>query len=159
MTVWESLKPWLDKRSRRIELYAQDIPYWDSDKEVLHKNGITFLDETEALLKVDSETVVISVYSEELPVHEIISEIARPGLLIWDRVADPIYRNPWATPRVKAMIEEYYIKVKEGLRISDSEAFQDIAIYVRKDILFPPYFYQRLVTWFTPSRGGLKRPQ
>jgi len=68
----------------RIICYAQDPAYTEIDKSVLEGSGITVLDDPKAFLEVDDSTVVISC-GANVPVKQIISDIARPAIMIWDR--------------------------------------------------------------------------
>ena len=68
-----------------IICYAQDPAYTKIDKSVLEGSGITVLDDPKAFLEVDDSTVVISC-AADLPVKQIVSDLARPAVMIWDRI-------------------------------------------------------------------------
>lgn len=73
------------KAHGEIECYAQDPIYTATDKTVLESADIKVLDDPEAFLEVDSSSVVISC-APDIPVRQIICDIARPAIMIWDRV-------------------------------------------------------------------------
>lgn len=65
--------------------YAQDPIYADTDQSVLEHFGITVLDDPEALLMANDSTALVSC-SPNIPVKEIIADIARPAIIFWDRI-------------------------------------------------------------------------
>lgn len=77
-----------------ISCYAQDPIYNATERSVLGKAGITVLDDPEGFLEVDESTVVVSV-APNIPVKQIISDIARPALLIWDEVRGEEEERLW----------------------------------------------------------------
>jgi SRR1 len=70
-----------------ISCYAQDPCYTDSDKSVLEAAGIRVLEHPEAFLEIDDSSVVISS-CPNVPVRQIVSDLARPALMIWDRIRE-----------------------------------------------------------------------
>lgn len=74
------------RASSSIDCFAQDPIYTEVDKKVLHKVGITVLDDPRAFLQVEDHSVVISV-SPDIPLRQIIADIARPSILLWDKVS------------------------------------------------------------------------
>lgn len=70
-----------------IQCFAQDPIYTEVDKEVLRRSGITVLEDPRAFLEVDDETVVVS-FAPDIPVRQIIADIARPAVLVWNTVWD-----------------------------------------------------------------------
>lgn len=68
-----------------VTCYAQDPLYTTSDKTVLKNHSITALDDPQGFLEVDESTIVISI-AANVPVKEIITDIARPVIMIWDRL-------------------------------------------------------------------------
>ena len=71
---------------REVECYAQD-PENDQDVIVhfLRTIGITPLSDPKALLEIDENTFVVSV-SPNIPVRQIVCDIARPRVMIWNIV-------------------------------------------------------------------------
>ncbi len=69
----------------RIICYAQDPAYTKNDESVLQGSGITVLDGPQAFLEVDGSTVVISC-AANVPAKQIISDLARQAVMIWDRI-------------------------------------------------------------------------
>lgn len=68
-----------------IQCYAQDPCYTEVDKETLKQSGITVLDDPEGFLEVDDSTVVLS-FSPNIPVRQIIADIAQPAMMVWDKI-------------------------------------------------------------------------
>lgn len=67
-----------------ITCYVQDPIYTESDTSVLKNHAITVLDDPHGFLEVDESTVVISIASNA-PIKEVVTDIARPAIIIWDR--------------------------------------------------------------------------
>jgi SRR1 len=74
-------------RPDRIRCYAQDPAYTEIDESILKESGITVLDNPQAFLEVDDFTVVVSC-APNVPVKQIISDLARPAVMIWDRIGE-----------------------------------------------------------------------
>lgn len=66
-------------------LHRSRPPYTDTYSQVLQLLGITVLDDPRAFLQVDDYTVVLSL-SPDIPVRQIITDIARPVILLWNKV-------------------------------------------------------------------------
>ncbi|KAK4153599.1 hypothetical protein C8A00DRAFT_15200 [Chaetomidium leptoderma] len=111
-----------------IKCYAQDPIYTPVDKQVLYGAGFTVIDDPKAFLEVDEASVVIAI-APDIPVREIVADIARPAIMIWEKftVSDTNSADP-VSPRVKQMLEEYI----ELPFPAEPEYFGDLAIYVRK---------------------------
>lgn len=71
--------------SDKIDCYAQDPAYTASDKTVLEGSGINILENPEGFLEVDDSSVVFSC-SPNVPVKQIVSEVSRPAIMIWNRI-------------------------------------------------------------------------
>lgn len=71
------------KSGAEIKCFAQDPVYTPVDKQVLHEHGITVVDDPGAFLEVDDASVVISAFPN-IPVRQIVADIARPALIIWN---------------------------------------------------------------------------
>jgi hypothetical protein len=82
-----TLREWLAEREKTEDVvcYTQDPGYRSVDKEVLKEHGIEVIDDPRAWLEIDDESVVYSV-SPNVPVKEIVADIARPAIVIWERV-------------------------------------------------------------------------
>ncbi len=68
-----------------VTCYAQDPAYTDVDRSVLSQAGFIVLEDPRGFLELDDTSIVIS-FGADIPVHDIIADIARPAILIWDRV-------------------------------------------------------------------------
>lgn len=75
------------KSCEEILCYVQDPIYTDIDKGTLEASGINILDDPEAFLQVDDATIVVSC-GPDVPVKQIVSDLARPAVIIWDKVMD-----------------------------------------------------------------------
>ena len=85
LTVRDHLANGYGKDANDIKCYAQDPIYMAEDKAVLAEAGFTVVNDPRGFLHVDNASVVISV-SPDIPVRQIIADIARPAILIWNRV-------------------------------------------------------------------------
>ncbi|KAL2174173.1 uncharacterized protein P884DRAFT_209639 [Thermothelomyces heterothallicus CBS 202.75] len=114
-----------------VVCYAQDPVYHPADKAVLSAAGVVVLDDPRAFLEVDETSVVVSPYPD-IPVREVVADIARPAVMIWNRVTDELTTSPMTdpvSPRVRDMISQEYLELECPL---DDEPFRDMAVYVRK---------------------------
>ncbi|KAL4930382.1 SRR1 family protein [Aspergillus undulatus] len=128
-----------------IKCYAQDPAYNDVDMTLLRSIGIEPLDDPKGFLEIDEHTLVFSV-SPNVPVKQIVADVAWPGAMIWNTVAreeevtqwekkerdgEEFWVVPFTTdpdsPRVRDMVQHY---ASVPLRDSD-EYFGDLTIYVR----------------------------
>lgn len=121
-----------DKAQPDIRCFAQDPAYIATDEEILGGAGITVLEDPRGFLEVDDNSVVLS-FSPNVPVKQIIADIARPAVVIWDRVTGEAKDAERCTdpesPRVWAMIENHYDKVAD---LGPNEMFGDAEVYVRR---------------------------
>jgi len=122
-----SLKTWAEGLcGKRVQCLAQDPVYNDLDKVFLPSVGISIVTDPKGFLEVDENTLVYSV-GPNVPVREIIAEIAQPAVMVWDKVqegersTDPVTRQVWK------LLQDY-----EELEIPTSEEFTLLSVYVRK---------------------------
>jgi hypothetical protein len=87
LTVRDLLQDKDKKVKDGIACYAQDPAYTSIDKSVLEECGIRVLDDPGAFLEIDDSSVVFSC-AADLPVKQIVIDLARPAILIWDRVTE-----------------------------------------------------------------------
>jgi hypothetical protein len=73
------------KKAADLQCFAQDPVNCDVDKQVLEAAGITVLEDPRGFLEVDDESVVLS-FAPNIPVRQIVADIARPAVLVWDHV-------------------------------------------------------------------------
>ncbi|KAK2880150.1 hypothetical protein FQN49_000529 [Arthroderma sp. PD_2] len=66
-----------------IDIFVQDPAYTDVDCEVLSDYGIITLDDPEGFLALDDRSLVMSC-DPGIPVKQIVADIARPAMIIWD---------------------------------------------------------------------------
>jgi hypothetical protein len=67
-----------------IKCYAQDPIYTPIDEQVLGEAGFDVVDDPKAFLEVDESSVVIAI-APDIPVRQIVADIARPAMMIWDK--------------------------------------------------------------------------
>lgn len=70
-----------------IQCFAQDPVYTNVDKVVLAEHGVTVVDDPRGFLQVDDQSAVLS-FAPNICVRQIVADIARPALLIWNTVHD-----------------------------------------------------------------------
>lgn len=82
-----TVRNWTIKKAgdENIPCFAQEPLYTSIDKSVLEESNIHAVDDPQAFLEVDDESVIFSC-SPNIPVKEIVTDLARPAVLIWDRV-------------------------------------------------------------------------
>ncbi|CAG8162735.1 unnamed protein product [Penicillium olsonii] len=141
------LKDWLQKKTGgKSPCYAQDPAYNSTDTQVLQENGIEVIDDPCGWLEVDEQSMVVSI-AATVPVKEIIADIARPAVIIWDRVSfeDAIgmtgesARLDPNSYRVFKMMEEY--DMFEFGAGEDLCPWGSIVVYIRKSkTAVPPNF-------------------
>ncbi|KAI1468068.1 uncharacterized protein F4812DRAFT_389317 [Daldinia caldariorum] len=112
--------------------FAQDPAYLPCDKRILAEAGITVLEDPRAFLEVDDTCLVVSV-DPNIPVRQIIADIARPVAIIQHRMME--MNGPeaqacadHASVRVQRMLEGEYDE--EPLRYHES--LHDVSMYIRK---------------------------
>ncbi|OHE93734.1 hypothetical protein CORC01_10961 [Colletotrichum orchidophilum] len=81
----------LSRTGRKIPCYSQEPEYSLECRKILGGLGITVLDGHKGFLEVDDSTLVLSI-SPTIPVKQIITDLARPAMIIWD-VTDGDERN------------------------------------------------------------------
>ena len=84
-TLHDTLSNMWNGDPKKIKCYAQDPAYTATDKSLLEQAGVTILNDPEAFLEVDESTVVLSV-SPNVCVRQIVADIARPAIIIWDPI-------------------------------------------------------------------------
>ena len=93
-----TLRDILEKRQGadgiHIDCYAQDPVYSTADKQVLGEVGITVLNDPGGFLEVDETAIVIAI-APDIPVRQVVADLARPAMMIWDRaVTKPLPVEP-----------------------------------------------------------------
>ncbi|KAK3904515.1 hypothetical protein C8A05DRAFT_13611 [Staphylotrichum tortipilum] len=119
-----------------VRCYTQDPVYEDIDREVLEELGMIVLDHPRGFLEVDESTAVFSL-APEIAIRQIVADIARPALMIWDKVCEIPREGSWVgraeytdniSPRVEEMIKGY----SEYPFPSELAGFgSSLAVYVR----------------------------
>jgi hypothetical protein len=80
-----TMQEWLQTQQKTFSCYAQDPGYNCVDKAVLSEHGIEVIDDPRAWLEVDERSILFSC-APNVPVKEIVADIARPAVVIWERV-------------------------------------------------------------------------
>ncbi|KAG7119653.1 hypothetical protein HYQ46_010932 [Verticillium longisporum] len=108
---------------------AQDPDYTDADRLALAAAGVGVVEDPRAFLEVDEQSIVLS-FSPNAPVKQIVTEISRPGIIIW--MYGSINFNYPSTdpesPRVDKMIRDEY----ERVCISGDKHFGPLEILIRR---------------------------
>ncbi|KAI1418769.1 hypothetical protein F5Y12DRAFT_789606 [Xylaria sp. FL1777] len=91
------------------EKYVQDPAYAQRDKDLIHSAGFTVLNDPQAWLELDESSVLVSINADVL-VGDIVADICRPGIIIWDDRARSDSFPP-VGQRVKEMIENEYSEI------------------------------------------------
>ncbi|KAL2858603.1 hypothetical protein BJY01DRAFT_201399 [Aspergillus pseudoustus] len=114
---------------QRITCSVQDPAYTDGDRVVLATYGISILDDPEGFLVVNDESLVFSC-APDIPVKQIIVDIASLAIIIWDRVGDGSDSGEADpdSPRVRQVMARFY----DTFQFPQEEHFGDMAIYVRR---------------------------
>ncbi|KAL2293711.1 hypothetical protein FJTKL_05535 [Diaporthe vaccinii] len=135
----------------RIQCFAQDPMYTEIDKTILQQVGITVLEDPQALLEVSDESVVLS-FGPNIPVRQLVTDLARPVIFICDKVrGEQELLDDWAKrfdpPRTWANVEELEARLgdPESPRLRDliqsdyedagklhDENFAGACIYIRR---------------------------
>jgi hypothetical protein len=70
-----------------IQVLVQDPSYGRLENEVLNTIGIRAVNHPfQGFLEVDEQTAVVSI-APQIPVKQIITDISRPALIIWDAIS------------------------------------------------------------------------
>jgi hypothetical protein len=69
----------------KVKCFVQDPIYTETDEHVLGNARITVLGDPRGFVEVDDQTLVIS-FAPNIPVRQIIADIARPPVMVWNRV-------------------------------------------------------------------------
>lgn len=106
LTIKRILKRKNRTGDEEIRCYAQDPAYTDVDRTVLACAGIHVLEDPHAFLEVDESSVVIS-FAPGIAVRQIVTDLARPAIIVWDRVekSEDEIREYWSTTRPKHDLE------------------------------------------------------
>ncbi|KAL2126354.1 hypothetical protein VTI74DRAFT_1133 [Chaetomium olivicolor] len=116
----------------QIQCFAQDPLYTDTDKEVLERVGVSVVQDPRGFLEVDDQTVVVSI-APNIPVRQIIADIAPPAALIWNRVTGDVKDGGHGvtdpeSPRLWAMMQGHYNAVAT---LQSEDKFGDTVVYIR----------------------------
>lgn len=89
-----SIRDFFAQRSETVQCYAQDPMYEDVDRTMLGELGMTVLDHPRGFLEVDEATVVFS-QAPLVAVRQIVADIARPAVMVWDKVREIPRKGYW----------------------------------------------------------------
>ncbi|KAG8162062.1 hypothetical protein KVR01_007827 [Diaporthe batatas] len=77
----------MGKFGKTIQCFAQDPAYTRADKNLLAVESITVVNDPQGFLGVTDNCAVVS-FCPNVPVRQIITDLARPSVLVWDTVTD-----------------------------------------------------------------------
>ncbi|KAI8954706.1 hypothetical protein F4801DRAFT_446107 [Xylaria longipes] len=106
--------------------YVQDPAYTQRDRNILHSAGLTVLEDPQGLLELDEYSILLAI-SPNIPIKDIVADICRPGIIIWNNLT-PNPRPPSHGSRVTKMIENEYCTVP----FPNHESFRNLVMLVRK---------------------------
>ena len=89
-----SIRDFFAQHSETVQCYAQDPVYEDVDRRVLGELGMTVLDNPRGFLEVDESAAVFSL-APDIAVRQIVADIAKPALMIWDKVREIPREGYW----------------------------------------------------------------
>lgn len=146
-----TLREWLIQRSAGSPCYTQDPIYTEIDHAILAEHGVEIIEDPRAWLEIDDQSIVVSI-SSNVPSREMVADLARPAVIIWNRVTNDDYdqegkmslyvdmnlfwgylrlktfRTDPCSPRVRALLEGY-----EAFEFgTDWDEFEDVVMYVRR---------------------------
>ncbi|CAI7620194.1 unnamed protein product [Penicillium bialowiezense] len=138
-----TLNEWLQRRDggEKKPCYVQDSSYNSLDKQVLERAGVQVIDDPRGWLEVDEQSIVVSVTpavvsnTPIVPVKEIIADIARPAVIIWERVGveNLLNESDQSDPcslRVVDMMEDYDMHFFGAGR--ELSTCGNLVLYIRK---------------------------
>ncbi|KAI1118306.1 hypothetical protein F5Y14DRAFT_447182 [Nemania sp. NC0429] len=118
-----------------ISCYAQDPALSPAATKALEDAGIRVLKDPHGFLEIDDQTIVVSI-SPDVPVKQIVTDIARPVALVWlpDTDKEHVKKGSRSTDpsskRVKDMLETEYVDL--GFPHSDPLWGADVHLRRRK---------------------------
>ncbi|KAL4887622.1 hypothetical protein BJY04DRAFT_212651 [Aspergillus karnatakaensis] len=115
-----------------VDCYAQDPAYSQRDQTILAESDIQVVEDPDGFLHVDDTSLVFSC-APNICVKEVITDIARPTILIWCAVSDEpptLSITDPDSPRVQEMIRTEYDRLPWPE--DDGGNFTAMAIYVKK---------------------------
>lgn len=92
LSIWDFFV-WRDPTTT-VRCYAQDPAYNDVDREVLGELGVTILENPRGFLEVDETSVVFS-QAPDVPVRQIVADIAKPAVMVWNKVQEIPRDGDW----------------------------------------------------------------
>ncbi|KAI5928181.1 hypothetical protein F4810DRAFT_719848 [Camillea tinctor] len=137
------------KLNKPIKIYAQDPNYSLYTKRTLARQEIHVIDchGAKGFTYVDEDTIVFSV-APSVPVKQIIADLARPPVMIWEKVSSPEeeeeklknprffmggYVSPWTldndSPRTQKLVKHC---TATPFPADDGHFMPNLTIYIRK---------------------------
>ncbi|KAM3430982.1 hypothetical protein MY4824_007370 [Beauveria thailandica] len=119
----------------RVACVTQDAGYYTAtDKVVLKGERVAVVDDPRGYLEVGDETVVVAVWPGNVPVWDVVCDVARPAVLVWHQDAEPPGNDgdcgDPATWRVRNMLRHDYVKVSTP---PEHDCLDEVAVYIRKE--------------------------
>lgn len=107
-----------------VQCFAQDPAYTDIDKTVLQRTGIMVLDDPRGFCEVDDNSIVLSV-CPNVPVRQIIIDIVRPAIMIWDKV---LGEEEMFTRWADRLMSTDSFPSRNSLEVQDLEGFMQVEL-------------------------------
>ena len=130
LSLRHALRPCQPDKDTEV-CFAQDPAYTELDKSLLSGCDITVANDPEGFLQLDHSSAVVSC-SPDIPVKEVVSELAFPALLIWDTTKDSsswMPRSDPDSPRVRKWLHTNYDRVDFP---GENIYFGDLSVYTRR---------------------------
>ncbi|KAI0137845.1 hypothetical protein F4776DRAFT_670821 [Hypoxylon sp. NC0597] len=123
------------------QCYVQDPAYSNREKQILEEMGVTALNDPWGFLEADESSIIISI-SPDVPVRQIITDIARPAMILWDKLDEwapdgALDADPPSSRVIEMLSNEY-----TAFEFPPHEATTPLVLYVRNG----------------PSQSGLPAP-
>ncbi|KAL0935191.1 uncharacterized protein CTRU02_209782 [Colletotrichum truncatum] len=92
------------RSGREIPCYTQEPDYTHISRRFLQNHDFTVLDGVKGFLEVDDTTLVFTC-SPNVPVKQIVAELARPAIIVWD--ADKMRLRREARGEAEAQVDGF----------------------------------------------------
>ncbi|EKV10600.1 hypothetical protein PDIG_24270 [Penicillium digitatum PHI26] len=129
-----TLKNWLREQapSKKLHCYIQDPINTSADKKILAEFEFDVVEDPVGWDTVTEQSVVLSI-APNVPVKQIVENIARPAIVIWAAIKDVDRHiiDP-DTSRTRKMREHYDV-----YDLGDEKHLGDAVIYIRKEKVVP----------------------
>ena len=89
LTVWAVIR----QGSKTAPCYAQDPVYSPVEKWVLNTHRILAVDDPQGFLDLDDDSAIVAI-NAGVCVKQIVTDLTKPALMLWDQVGDDVANDP-----------------------------------------------------------------